>query len=270
MDMHSGTEIKIDANELSHEGTQPSTKQPVTRALSDGSREDTPAFIHKHKWTVEQRLTLALLAEFYSNDWNEKTTVFNRFHRSHIRRGGLRRAVVHAQWIHMRNWFDATDSLRKLHATLSPYDRLEMASRPVLEKQALDIGIKLNATKATNSSNRTTMSDTQDIPDLKRKRAETDFLPNDYRQTVSHSQTVHGLTILPKTPTKTHERQRDNGLLTPPDSRGRKVQRLTVDKKLARIGFRASTAQSQGTYCSVLGIRGMCIQSPHCLFPPHI
>lgn len=256
--------IKVEVNDLDLEDTQPSTVKPAPKALSDGSRDETPTPTYKHSWTVEQRLTLAMLADPYSNNWNEKTSVFNHVHKSDLR-CLLRRVVLVTQWHHMkRKNFDAATSLKKMQATLSPYDRSKLVSRHVLEKKALDIGIKLTARELTDTSIQSRMSDKHYAPGCKRKRVDllddtrTDFLPDppeEENQIVSTLQTGHGLTLLPKTPTKFNGKKQQTGLLTPPDSRERKKQCLTADKRLAQIGFRAFTVGSQGTYSS-LGIRG--------------
>lgn len=260
MDVESNVPVKVEADDED----LPSTLKFASRALSDGSRDETPTPTYKHSWTLEQRLTLAMLAESYSNNWNEKTSVFNHFHRSDLRRcGGLRRPVINTQYNDMRKkGFNAGNGFKKLQSTLSPYDRAKMVSRAGLEKKAHEIGILLHAKEASDSS---LMSDKDNAQGHKRKRtdsiddARTDFFPhlsdNDC-QTASYAKTVHGLTLLPKTPTKSNGRQKGNGLLTPPDSREAKMPRLTTEKRLAQIGFRAFTGQSQGTYSSVLGIRG--------------
>lgn len=269
--------IKVEANDLDLEDAQPSAVKPASKALSDGSRDETPTPTYKHSWTVEQRLKLAMLAEAYSNDWNEKTFVFNHVHKSGLRHW-LRKVVLITQSNHMKKKnFDAAASLRGLQATLSPYDRSNLVSRRVLEKKALDINIKLRAKETTDTSFRSRMSDKHDAPGRKRKRVDllddtrTDFLPDppqEENQIVSTLQTGHGLTLLPKTPTKINGQTQQTGLLTPPDSRERKRQCLTADKRLAQIGFRAFTAASQGTYSPVLGIRGTCVRTPYFLFRP--
>ena len=238
--------IKVEANDLDLEGAQLSTVRPVSKALSDGSHDKTPLFTYKHTWTLEQRLTLAMLAK-HSNHWDEKTSVFNHIHKSSLRHW-LRKVVLIAQYHEMKKRnFNAAASSRELQAILSPYERSNLMSRRVIEEKALEIGINLRANKTT---------DERDAPWCKRKRIDvlddsrTDFLLD------PPEQTGHGLTLLPKTPTKINGNKRQIGLLTPPDSRERKRQCLTVDKRLAQIGFRAFTAASQGTYSPVLGIRG--------------
>ena len=232
-----------------------------TETLSDGSRA-SPSPTYRHKWTVEQRLTLTMLHESYKNNWKEITSVFNHIHKSDLRRcGGLRTAVVQTQCHDMRKKFDAAAALRRLQDTLSPNERSKLVSQPKLEKKAKEIGIQLNVMRPTN----TLMFDKHNASGRNRKRADriddrrTDFLPyqsDDESQRAPQTHIEHTLTILPKTPTKSNGKHQYNGPLTPPDSRERKIQRLTADKRLAQIGFRAFTPQSQGTYCSVLGIRG--------------
>ena len=245
--MESWSPVKVEVTNLNIEDEQPSTVKHAAKALSDGSREESPTLSYKHRWTTQQRLTLAALAEIYSNNRSEKTAVFNHFHRSDFRgSGGLRKAVVATQFHTMRK--------------RCSYDRPKLASQPGLEKAALDISIQLSLKKATASSNRITISNPHNRSGCKSKRDRTDFLPDrsdDDNQTASHVEKLHSLTLLPKTPTKRNGKRQESALLTPPDSRERKIPRLTVDKKLARIGFRASTTKTQGTYSSVLGIRGM-------------
>ena len=258
--MESWSSIKDEATNLDIEDEQPLNVNFTAKALSDGSRDETPTQKYRHTWTAEHRLTLAILAECYSNKWNEKTYVFNHFHRADLRRcGGLRQVVLSAQYNDMRTWFDAAETLLRLQATLAPYERSKLASQPGLEKAALDIGIQLILKKATASFNRITVANPHNRSGCKRKRDRTDFLPDrsdDENQTVSHVANLPSLTLLPKTPTKQTGKRHKSGLQTPPDSRDPKLQRLTIDKKLARIGFRASTTSSQGKYSSVLGIRG--------------
>ncbi|CAD6589678.1 MAG: hypothetical protein ASARMPRED_004166 [Alectoria sarmentosa] len=262
MDTESNAAIKVEVCDVDLEDGQDSGAKPARRALSDGSRDDTPSLTYKHKWSVQQRLTLTVLGDSYANNWKEKTAVFNHFHRADFARvGGLRRAVVNTQYNDMRKYFNASDALKKLQTILSPYERSKLASRPLLERKALDIGIQLDAKGPTDSSNRSRMSDKPLDAGRKRKRADliedarTDFLSDHEIQTGSHLPTVYSLTFLPKTPTKPNGKQQNKGLLTPPDSRERKTIRLTADKRLAQIGFRAFTTQSQGTYSSVQGIR---------------
>ena len=251
--------VKVEVANLIIEDEPPSNVKSTAKALSDGSRDETPIPKYRHKWTTEQRVTLAILAECYNNNWREKTCVFNHFHKSDLRRReGLRQAVVFAQYNDMRRWFDAAESLLRLQATLVPYERSKLASQPGLEKAALDIDIQLSLKKATDS-NRITIVNPHNRSGCKRKRDRTDFLPDrsdDENQTASHVEILHSLTLPPKTPTKRNGKRDEIALLTPPDSKKRKIPQPTVDKKLARIGFRAFTEQTQGKYSSVLGIRG--------------
>ena len=243
-------------------------EKPAARALSDGSHEETPTPSYRHTWTVEQRLTLSMLAQSFSNDWDEKISVFNHFHKSQLPRGGFRSRVVYTQYRDMvSRRFDAAAASEKLKTTLSPYERSTLATEAALEKKAREIGVNLNVRGPTDTSVRSRMSDKHDVPErptLKRKRADTiddgrtDFLPDqpeDDSQKFFQQQPVYSFSLHPKTPTKANAKQGE-GLLTPPDSGWPKRQRLTANKRLAQIGFRALTTQSQGTYSSTLGIRG--------------
>ncbi len=174
MDMTLNAGIKVEDNDINSEDGQPSILKPASKALSDGSHEETPSPTYKHRWTVEQRLTVAMLAECYNNPWNELTPVFNNFHKSDLRRcGGLRKAVVVAQWYDIRRWFNITETLQQLKKALPPYDRVKLASRPGLEKKARDIGIQLNGKGPTDSSARSKVPDKHDASGSKRKRADS-------------------------------------------------------------------------------------------------
>lgn len=245
--MESNLEIKDESDVNNFQDFQPPTVQPTSRALSDGSREDTPLPTYRHRWTPAQRLTLTMLADSYDNDWDELTSIFNHWHKSDLRRcGGLRKAVVYTQYRDMREKFDAAATLRRLHDSLSPYDRLFLVSPHGLEKKANEIGIRLRAKGSADVSNQSRIPNKHDNSERKRKRAtsfddsRTDFLPGP---------------SLPKTPRKIHGKLSLNGLLTPPDSGKRQKPQLTAEKRLAGIGFRASTSESQGIYSSALGIR---------------
>ena len=256
MDMEQ-TDVKVEEIEgnVNLEDSQRPVRKLVSKALSDGSRAETPSPTYKHRWSVEQRHTLAMLADRYQNNWEEITSVFNNVHKSDLQRsgarGGLRKVVICAQWNHMKKYMDIAASVKKSQATLSPYDRSKLV------KKANDVGVQLKARKPMDSS--------ENSPGHKRKRADTiddgRTIPlsnpsDDEGQRVFDMQTVPGLT-LPMTPRHSNGKAQDNGLRTPPDSRQRKVSRLTADKRLAVIGFRAFTPQSQGKYSSALGIRGM-------------
>ena len=264
--MDSNVQLKDEFGEVNLEARQPPSSKPASKALSDGSRDETPIPTYKHRWTVEQRITLAMLAESYTNKWDELTLVFNYWHRNDLRRcGGLRRAVVCTQYRDMKTKFNAAAALRKLQDSLSPYDRSSLASLGALEKKANEIGIRLEAKESTDISNQSRIPNDHDKSGRqKRKRANpiddsrTDFLPDysgDESGAVTDLRPLRGLVHLPKTPTKNNSQQERNGLLTPPDSRERKMPRFTNDKRLAGIGFRAFTAESQGAYSSALGIR---------------
>lgn len=217
MEMESEPKVKDEFDDLNLEARQPPTVRPISKALSDGSRDESPTPTYKHRWTLPQRITLAMLAENYSNSWDDITSVFNRFHVSDLRKcGGLRRPVVYTQYRHIRRCFNLEAALRQLHATLSPYERTKLASRAHLEQKAVEIEVQLIEKKLTDISCQGGLSGRHDVSGRnKRKRVD----------------------------------------LTPPDSRQRKIPRLTLEKKLARIGFRAFTSQTQGTYSSALGIR---------------
>ena len=244
--MESWPPVKIEITDLTIENEQPLSVRPTAKALSDGSRDETPTPKYRHKWTKAQRTTGAILAENYSNEWTERTAVFNRFHRSDLRgSGGLRDAVVATQFHDMRR--------------RCSYDRPKFARQPELEQAAIHIGIQLNLKKATASSNRIKIANPHNRSGCKRKRDRTDFLPDqpdEENETASHVGNLQSLTLLPKTPTKRNGKGQETVLLTPPDSKKRKISQPTVHKKLARIGFRAVTVQTQGKYSSVLGIRG--------------
>ena len=263
--MDSNVQLK-DELEVNPVACEPPSRKPVSKALSDGSRNETPIPTYRHRWTVEQRITLAMLAEAYINNWDELTLVFNHWHKRDLRRcGGLRRAVVYTQYRDMRATFDGPAELKRLQDSLSPYDRSSLASLDGLQKKANEIGIRLEAKKSIDISNQNRTRNEHDKPERQtRKRANpvddsrTDFLPDysgDECKTVADFRLLRGLVHLPKTPTKNDGQQERSGLLTPPNSRKRKMPRLAVDKKLAGIGFRAFTAESQGTYSSALGIR---------------
>ena len=249
--MDSWSPVKIEITDLDIENEQPLSVRPKAKALSDGSRDETPTPKYRHKWTKAQRTTLAILAENYSNEWSERTAVFNHFHRSDLRRsGGLRDVVVLTQFHDMRRRYS--------------YDRPKLAPQPELEKAALHIGIQLSLKKATASSNRIKIANPPNRSGCKRKRDRTDFLPDqsdEENQTASHVGNLQSLTVLPKTPTRRNGKGQETVLLTPPDSKKRKVPQPTVHKKLARVGFRAVTVQTQGKYSSVLGIRGTWTES---------
>lgn len=247
------TQVKNEEDEANLENSQPLTVKRARKALSDGSRADTPSPTYKHRWTIEQRQTLAMLANSYGNSWDEITSVFNNIHKPDLQRrgarGGLRKVVVLAQWNHMKKFMDVAASVKKSQATSSPYDRSKLV------KKANDIGVRLRAKGLID-----------DPPGRKRKRADTIHV----RGTISppgpsgieskgvfDTQTTHGLTLLPMTPKQSNGKPQDHGLLTPPDSSERKDLRLTSDKKLAPIGFRAFTPESQGKYSLARGIRGM-------------
>ncbi|KAM0796452.1 hypothetical protein BDR22DRAFT_825231 [Usnea florida] len=225
--MESRSPIKVEVTNLNSEDEQPLSVKSTAKALSDGSRDETPTHKYRHTWTTEHRLTLAILAECYSNKWSEKTYVFNHFHRADLRRcGGLRQAVVVAQYNDMRTWFDAAENLLRLQAILAPYERSKLASQPGLEKAALDIGIQLILKKATASSNRTTIANPHKRSECKRKRDRTDFLPDrsdDENQTASHVDNLPSVTLLPMTPTKQTAQRHETGLLTPPDSKKKEI-----------------------------------------------
>ena len=247
--MESRIPVKVEVTNLNSEDEQPLTVRPTAKALSDGSRDGTPTRKYRHKWTKAQRTTLAILAENYSNKWREKAAVFNYFHRYDLRgSGGLREVVVATQFHHIRKSYS--------------YDRPKLASHLGLEKAALHIGIHLQ--RATAGSNPITIANPHNRSGCKRKRDRTDFLPDrsdDENQTASHVENLPSLTLLPKTPTKQTAKQPGTALLTPPDSKKRKMPQPIIHKKLARIGFRAVTAQTQGKYSSVLGIRGTWTES---------
>ena len=265
MEMESEPKVKDEFDDLNLEARQPPTVRPTLKALSDGSRDESPTPTYKHRWTLPQRITLAMLAENYSNSWDDITSVFNRFHVSDLRKcGGLRSSVVYTQYRHIRRYFDLEAALRQLQATLSPYERTKLASRAHLEQKAVEIGVQLIEKKLTDISCQGGLSGRHDVLGRnKRKRvdilddAKTHYLPDETDNEDRSGfdvHTVQGLTAA-KTPTKATGKQQQNGLLTPPDSRQRKIPRLTLEKKLARIGFRAFTSQTQGTYSSALGIR---------------
>ena len=254
-------QIKNEETDINPEPRQPAPAKAFPRALSDGSRDETPTPTYKHRWTVEQRLTLTMLAESYSNKWNELTKVFNHAHKSDLRRcGGLRVAVVNTQFNDMRRKIDAVAALRRVQATLSPYDRTSLVSPAVIEKKAEEVGIQLIARRPTDTSSRGNLTDDDAQGGQKRKRFDpyddrrTDFLPDNPIRIAPGLQTLRDLPLTPKTPTKIDANQHYS-LLTPPDSRERKIPRLITNKRLASIGFRAFTTASQGTYTPSLGIR---------------
>lgn len=250
-------QVKNEEDEANLEDSQPLTVKRTRKALSDGSRAETPSPTYKHRWSIEQRQTLAMLADSYGNSWDDITSVFNNIHKSDLQRrgarGGLRKVVILAQWNHMKKYMDVAASIKKSQATLSPYDRSKLV------KKANDIGVRLRAKGPLD-----------DPPERKRKRADT----IEFRRTISppgpsgienqgvfDMQPAHELTLLPMTPRQSNGKTQDHGLRTPPISRERKDLRLTANKRLAPIGFRAFTPESQGRYLSALGIRGMSLHT---------
>ena len=187
------------------------------------------------------------------NTWDDLAAVFNNYHKSDLRRGRLRTVVVAAQFCDMqRKNFDAAAAYRQLQPTLPSYERSVHLTRLQLEKKANEIGIVLT-TKGPTKRKRVDLNDDSG----------TDFLSDNGNQKMLDSQPTIDLTLRPETPTKGPNQKQSNGLLTPPDSKRRQIGTFTVDKKLAQIGFRASTSQSQGSFDSALGIRaGAFLNSP--------
>lgn len=227
MELKTVGEVKSEVNDINLKDGQPSDLRPTPKRCSDGARSESLSTTYRHHWTFEQRLTLTSLAEAYGNDWERVTSDFNHVHNTE-----LRKAVVVAQYHQLRRTrLDTAAPLRKTQTT---------RRRP------------------SNDSIPDRLSDRHDGSRRKRKFVDsaddhrTDHMPDKSdkeSRTTPDMQTVYGLTLLPRTPTKA------NGLTTPPDSRKRKIPRLTIDKHLANIGFRASTAESQGRFTTALGIR---------------
>ena len=154
-----------------------------------------------------------------------------------------------------RKNFDAAEAFRQLQSTLSSYERSIHLIRLQLEKKANEIGIDLITKRSTKRKHFDLVDDsrTEFCPDQSDVDSQITLVP----------QTDNELTLSPKTPTKSKAKNQNIGLLTPPDSKRRKVQPFTVDKRLAQIGFRAFTTQSQGSFTSALGIRaGAFLNSP--------
>ncbi len=245
MELDTRTKVKSEVIDNGVEDGRPLVVKPASECLSDGSRNESPSPTYKHSWTHEQRVTLIMLAETYSNTWKDLTLAFNHIHKSDLQRcARLRKAVVSTQYHDLRKRFGAAASLRRINDALSPYERSNLITRPQVEKKANEIGIRLRAKVPGDSSlsnqhrRKTKFVDTIDD-------SRTDYLPE-------NSWTIPDF---PKTPTKSNGKVHDNGLMTPPASRENKRPRLIADKRLATIGFRAITSQSQGIYTSTLGIR---------------
>ena len=253
-------------SENNHEDIEDYQRQTVPKApkpLSDGSREETPFHKYRHNWTTGQRLTLALLAEAFDNAWQDITSVFNHVHRSELRRcGGLRSIVVYTQYRDMlRHHFDIEAVTRKFQSTSSPCLRPQLLTTFRLQEKANEIGVKLIAKRPTEISKKRTFVDDGKFSTRKRPQFEdlrTDFLPSPSpttKEEAPYLQVTYDLPTHPKTPQKTNSNEVNRGIHTPPDSRERNLRHTTTDKRLARIGFRAITAKSQGLYDPVLGLR---------------
>jgi len=258
--MASPIHVKTEAVNDASAQTSPSTHHVQTRAWV-ASEEGTPSPPPRHKWTIEERVTLALLAGHYQMGSTNITRILQQCHMVNVRanrRPSVR--TVMAQWAWMRPWFTEADALRELTSESPPYgsDKSKLVGQDILEEKARVLGIECivgaqrNRT-LTRQRKEPLISTKRKLripgPDVEAKSGEpspnlsgteTDFLP------LTPKRQCHGLAR--RTPPDRDTKARGHGLLTPPSSSKTTQQRTTQrSKRLPSIAFRAYDVSSQGT-----------------------
>ena len=146
-------------NDLSHEpiGTTQGNLRPSTPHVSNesSSDEDITKPTKVHHWSIEERVTLALLADKYDLTWNDRTRIFNRCHRKNTARSkGLAESTLRTQWNWMKPWFNGATASKELNSASPAYgsDKSKIVTRALLEKQARGLGIELVEKVQTNTA----------------------------------------------------------------------------------------------------------------------
>ena len=127
-----------------------------------------------HKWTLEAKITLAILAGWYLNSWQERTLIFNAYIQgadSPLNQGlHFSENVLRTKWWHLRNG-EHTNGIKEISqydTTFSDTSVAWAATRASLEEAAKELGITIH--KRTTESRTHTLQTPRHTRVVKRKR----------------------------------------------------------------------------------------------------
>lgn len=254
----------------------PSTPSMRTRA-SSSSNSGTPSPPPRHKWTIEERVTLAILAGYYQMNWSDVVRLLHRCHMTNMRaRKRLSERSIIAQWFWMRPFFTEQDAFRELDSASPPYgsEKSKLISQALLEKKARSMGIKLivrvhksqtltiiQQKSPTTIKRKLSMlgpyfGAVDDNPDSNPSAAETDFLPRTPKKQCQ--------VFVSSTPANRAIRSPENGMLTPASTlQSTQAHFIAQTRRLPQIAFRTFSQDSQG----INSANGFCTYFSEYLFP---
>ena len=230
-------------------------------ALSDNEINRFKRPVVKHKWTLEQKLTLSILVRWYSNNWRDKTRIFNAyFHGARLPENANRsfsENVLRAMWhdIDHKRHINSTLQTIWLNTAFSPSSSDWAVPRAALEDCAVKLDLSLQKhTSLNDSDTREYLVNEEPLRPqrgTKRKRCVHSFRglsfdnESDFNYTPLHQRRLHSPLQIPS---KAGIRRSEAQLLTPPSSSQRinSFNQSHLDKRLPRFAFRAFNNSSQG------------------------
>ena len=234
----------------------------------------------RHKWTVEQHITLAFLAKLYENPWKDITNVFNNYFAIH---NGLSPGALESMYYDMERGKTGKDAIKLLQRTAFTFiaepTRVDQAA---IEQTATKLGYQLikrplgvlfEGLKPPKKQRR-----------AKRKapvlEEDTDFLSEPEATRRAPKKRQHPNTI-PQTPDSHNSLGARNGLLTPPMTISRQSvpspkrpaviisqQSVATPKWLPPIAYRAFCSRSQGSYTKEQGFCAGAFMDSEVPLPP--
>ena len=107
--------VQVEPSDLTEDALQSSSILPPCNSCSN---YDATSPNIRNSWSLEQRVTLAMLAGWYDTEWKNVTLIFNKCYEDVLPfPQGLTKAALIAQYYGMRGWFDVNAALRDLENT---------------------------------------------------------------------------------------------------------------------------------------------------------
>ena len=212
-----------------------------------------------HRWTVEEKIVLCLLAEWYTISWRDRWLIFNAFFRTpesstlkckrDAPENGLR-----TQYWHLRNdkptngtreieWYDTEFSVSSVAWA---------ATRSAMEEIGRELGIEVQKRSSEAIPSRTKTSRYANVARVVKRKREKYYSPSGYgssdnEDALTYSHVRRRLFVSNQPPSEQGIRGNNRLQTPPPSSEKVAISGLeSTTSRLPNIAFRAISSNSQG------------------------
>ena len=206
------------------------------------------------KWSLERKITLAILAQWYLNNWKERTILFNAYFRGEefftVRESWFSENILRSMWCHLKGG-QRTNGAREIQWYETEFcinSSAWAATRAALEETARELGIRVLRRTVQDPSQPLETPSRSRVIHGKRKTALLSRSSSEDDNDLTHRSIRRRLFVHDPTSTTPCTNPNGAGIITSPCSsqKGEPLKGCNDARNLPRYAYRAVNSNSQG------------------------